>query len=55
MTIQSISTQDSEQEGHAIVVAEVFSLERNDRALEEIMDRLNIEPGVTAVRWERVR
>lgn len=55
MTIQGISTKESEQEGHGIVVAEIFSLERNDRALEEIMNRLNIEPGVTAVRWERVR
>ena len=55
MTIQGISTQESEKEGHAIVVAEIFSMERNDRALEEVMSRLNIEPGVTAVRWERIR
>jgi putative Mg2+ transporter-C (MgtC) family protein len=55
MTIQGIATQDSEKEGHAIVVADVFSMERNDRALEEIMSRLTIEPGVIAVRWERIR
>jgi hypothetical protein len=50
MTIQGIATQESEQEGHAIVVAEIFSMERNDWALEDVMSRLNIEPGVTAVR-----
>ncbi len=55
MTIQGIATQASEQEGHTIVVAEIFSMERNDRALEEVLSRLNIEPGITAVRWERVR
>lgn len=55
MTIQSISTKESEQDGKTIVVAEIYSMERNDRALEEIMSRLNIEPGVTAVRWEKVR
>jgi hypothetical protein len=29
-------------------------LRRNDRAMEDLMSRLNIEPTVTAVRWEQV-
>jgi putative Mg2+ transporter-C (MgtC) family protein len=44
----------SEKEGHAVVVADIFSMERNDRAMEELLSRLNIEPDVTAVRWERI-
>jgi hypothetical protein len=30
----------------------VFSYERNDRAMEEIVARIGIEPGVSAVSWE---
>lgn len=36
-----------------IAVADVFALERNDRALEEIVTRLSIEPEVTGVSWQR--
>ena len=55
MTLQGISSKLAEQEGQEVVVAEIFSLERNDRAIEEILNRLNIEEGVTAIRWDRVR
>jgi putative Mg2+ transporter-C (MgtC) family protein len=54
MTIQGISTQDDDHPDKKAVVAEIFSLRRNDRAMEELMSRLNIEPTVTAVRWEHV-
>jgi putative Mg2+ transporter-C (MgtC) family protein len=53
MTIHGIATQETDQAGHATVVAEVFSLERNDRALDEVLGRLNIEPGVLSVSWEK--
>jgi putative Mg2+ transporter-C (MgtC) family protein len=52
MTIQGISTEDSEKEGR-VVVAEVYAMERNDRAMEEIVARLSIEPEVTGVSWQR--
>jgi putative Mg2+ transporter-C (MgtC) family protein len=52
MTVQGISTQE-EQTGNGVVVADIFSLERQDRALQEIMTRLNIEPGVKSVHWEK--
>jgi putative Mg2+ transporter-C (MgtC) family protein len=52
MTVQGISTEE-ERGDHAVVVADVFSVERQDRVMQEIMSRLNIEPGVKAVRWER--
>ncbi len=53
MTIQRISTQDAERADQAAVVAEVFSVQRADRAMQDIMSRVNIEPGVTSVSWEK--
>ncbi|MGZ3489293.1 MAG: hypothetical protein ACXVBY_20815 [Isosphaeraceae bacterium] len=55
MTVQKISIQEAEQDGMAAVVAEIYSLERNDRALQDTMSRLNIEPGVRSVSWEKVQ
>ena len=54
MTLQGLSTTEGEKTETMVVVAEVFSTERNDRIIEEVMTRLSIEPGVSAVRWERV-
>jgi putative Mg2+ transporter-C (MgtC) family protein len=54
MTIQGIATQDDDHPDKTTVVADIFSLRRNDRAMEDMMSRLNIEPTVTAVRWEHV-
>jgi putative Mg2+ transporter-C (MgtC) family protein len=54
MTLQGISIQDCERPDQTAVVAEVFALRRNNRELEDLMSRLNIEPSVTAVRWETV-
>ncbi len=54
MTIQGIATQDADHPDKTAVVADVFSLRRDDRAMEDLMSRLNIEPTVTGVRWEHV-
>jgi putative Mg2+ transporter-C (MgtC) family protein len=54
MTIQGISTQESETTGQATIVADIFSIESNDRAMQDLMSRINIEQGVTSVRWEKV-
>jgi putative Mg2+ transporter-C (MgtC) family protein len=54
MTIQKISTQDAEQDGRAAIVADIFSVERDDRAIQELMSRINIEPSVTSASWEKV-
>ena len=54
MTIQGISTQEDDHPDRTAVVADVFSVRRNDRAMEDLMSRLNIEPTVTSVRWEHV-
>jgi putative Mg2+ transporter-C (MgtC) family protein len=53
MTVQRISTQEEDQGSNAVVVADIFSVERQDRALQEIMSRLNLEPGVKSVSWEK--
>jgi putative Mg2+ transporter-C (MgtC) family protein len=55
MTIQRISTQDAERDGLATVVAEIFAVERDDRAMQDLMSRLHIDPSVSAVSWERVQ
>jgi hypothetical protein len=38
----------------AAVVADIFSVERADRAMQDMMSRVNIEPSVTSVRWEKL-
>jgi putative Mg2+ transporter-C (MgtC) family protein len=55
MSIQGISTQACEGSDEKSVVAEIFSVGRNDKAMEEVVSRLNIEPELTSVRWERTR
>ena len=35
------------------MIAEIFSLERSDRTMEDLLSRLNIELSVTAVSWEK--
>ncbi|HMF37066.1 MAG TPA: MgtC/SapB family protein [Isosphaeraceae bacterium] len=55
MTVQKISIQEAEQDGMAAVVAEIYSVERNDRALQDTMSRINIEPSVRSVSWEKTQ
>jgi putative Mg2+ transporter-C (MgtC) family protein len=52
LTLQGLSTEDTES-GHTVVVATIFSMERNDRAMEEIVARVSIEPEVKGVSWQR--
>jgi putative Mg2+ transporter-C (MgtC) family protein len=52
MSVQGISTEESDKEGR-VIVADVYAMERNDRALEQIVARLSIEPEVTGVSWQR--
>jgi putative Mg2+ transporter-C (MgtC) family protein len=54
MTLQGLATQEAEQGQRVIVVADVYASERNDRIMEDLVSRIGIEPGVTAVSWERV-
>jgi putative Mg2+ transporter-C (MgtC) family protein len=52
LTLQGMSSQDT-AEGNNLVMAEILAMERNDRALEEIVARVSIEPAVKAVSWQR--
>jgi putative Mg2+ transporter-C (MgtC) family protein len=54
MTIQGISTHEAANPDQSTVVADIFAVERNDRDVQELISRVNIEPGVTSVSWERV-
>ena len=54
MTIQRISTEEVGENLQAEVVAEVYSIERKDRAIQDVMSRLNIEPDVRSVSWEKI-
>jgi len=54
MVIQGISTQGAGPVGKTAVIVEAQSAIRNDRAMEELVSRINIEPGVVSVQWERV-
>jgi len=53
MSLQGITTEETDKEGKSIV-ADIYASERNDRAMEEIVARLSIEPDVKAVSWHRV-
>jgi putative Mg2+ transporter-C (MgtC) family protein len=53
MTVQGFDTHDTDHEERVAVVVNIYSTRRNERALEEIVTRINIEPGVSAVSWER--
>lgn len=53
MIVQGIALVDCDRVGCVAVAADVFSHQRNDHAMEELVSRLNIEPGVVAVSWER--
>jgi putative Mg2+ transporter-C (MgtC) family protein len=53
MSVQQLSTQASIEAGTEIVSADVLASRADDKAIGEVMDRLNIEPGVRSVRWEK--
>jgi putative Mg2+ transporter-C (MgtC) family protein len=53
MVLQGLSTEDSDRPDRALVVADVYSVIRNDRAVEDLASRINIEPSVISVRWEK--
>jgi putative Mg2+ transporter-C (MgtC) family protein len=53
LSVQSLATEEVEKD-RPTVVAHVYAVERNDRAMEEVIARLSIEPDVTSVKWERM-
>jgi putative Mg2+ transporter-C (MgtC) family protein len=55
MTIERTSTQEAERDDHATVVANIYAIARDDRAIQDIMSTINIEPSVSSVSWEIVQ
>ncbi|MCX7700450.1 MAG: hypothetical protein N2039_06200 [Gemmataceae bacterium] len=52
LTLQKIATEDDEG-GRTTVVATIDSPDRNDRAMEDLVARISIEPEVKLVSWQR--
>ncbi len=55
MTVQGISTQETEQAERSAVVIEIFATERNDKYMNDLVSRICIEPSVSSVSWEKSR
>jgi len=55
MMVQGISTQETDQADRTAVVVEIFSTERNDKYMNDLVSRLSIEPSVSSVSWEKTR
>jgi len=54
MFIQGISTKEQAGTGNAAVSVEIFSSVRNDKTMNDLVARLNIEDSVSSASWERV-
>ena len=53
MSVQRIATKHGKQIDQAEIIAAVFSSEQNDHAIEELISRINLEPTVISVSWDR--
>ena len=54
MLIQGISTKEQAETGKAAVSVDIFSSVRNDKYMNDLVERLNIEESVSSASWERV-
>jgi putative Mg2+ transporter-C (MgtC) family protein len=51
MTLRTLDSEDIDSTNTVRVRANLFTADRNDASLEQVMSRLSLEPGVTAVSW----
>jgi putative Mg2+ transporter-C (MgtC) family protein len=54
VVLRALTSEDIDSTGAVEVRAELLSAGRQDAALEQIVNRLSLEPSVTAVSWELV-
>lgn len=54
LTITGISNRKKKGRKRIVVVADVHANPTNDKAIQEVVSRLMIEPGVLAVSWEQL-
>jgi putative Mg2+ transporter-C (MgtC) family protein len=55
ITLHALSSEDLNSNGKVEVRATLVSSERQNAILEEIVQRLSLESGVSAVSWELTR
>jgi len=55
MVVRGISIHAADEPGRKLIVADIDSSERDDHAMQELMSRINIEPGIVSASWERLR
>jgi putative Mg2+ transporter-C (MgtC) family protein len=53
MVVHGIVIQSSDQPGQSLIVANIFSTVLDDRAMQETVTRINLEPSVKSVSWDR--
>ncbi|QOV23093.1 MgtC/SapB family protein [Anabaenopsis elenkinii] len=51
MKLRSLNSEDLEESDNVEVEADLLTQERNDNLLEQIVSRLSLEPGISAVSW----
>lgn len=52
LSLQGLFTEETETD-RTVVLADIYSFDRNDRAVEEVVTRVGIEPEIKAVSWQR--
>jgi putative Mg2+ transporter-C (MgtC) family protein len=52
MTLRALDSEDLNSTNTVRVRANLFMADRNDASLEQVVSRLSLEPGVTAVSWK---
>jgi putative Mg2+ transporter-C (MgtC) family protein len=53
LSVQGFATHETEKDDQAAVVMDIHSSIRNERALDEVVNRINLEPGIISVSWEK--
>lgn len=53
MSVQGISLEDVEGGECTAVVADIYSAERKDKFMNDLISRMGIEPSVTSASWEK--
>ena len=51
MKLRSLNSEDLEESDNVEVEADLLTQERNDNLLEQMVSRLSLEPGISAVSW----
>ncbi|BAZ07458.1 MgtC/SapB family protein [Calothrix sp. NIES-3974] len=51
LKLRSLNSEDVEDSDNVEVEADLLTQERNDEFLEQMVSRLSLEPGITAVSW----